>query len=258
MNWQNILKMVKVGSHGFASGNWPLIYYPNPEPVKGEVFDDYYDRTRRGQYGVGGSKYTQQLSTKTSANVQVSNYGRVKEDGKILKPKERKDKFSTMITGNSRAFVPYKFTVWELRLDDSYDPNAYDNEFIYIKDKASSQKFDNLELLEGGNYGNWAKNNVLVIGDIETYPDGDKNYVYYTLSGKKVDVDGKPITAKKQLERPPPSTKKRIPPQDELKFLEGQKRKTEQRIKNAPKKTRRELETKLRKLTQKIKEINRG
>jgi len=265
MSWQTILKMVKVGSHGFASGNWPLIYYLNPEPVKGEVFDDYYDRTRRGQYGVGGDKYTQRLSTKTSANVQVSNYGRVKEDGKILKPKERNGKYSTMITGDSRAFVPYKFTVWELRLDDSEDPNAYDNEFIYIKDKASSQKFNNLELLDGGDFGNWAKNNVLVIGDIETYPNGRKDYVYYTLSGKKVDEDGSEIVDwKKELDlseyessRPPLPKKKRIPPQDELKFLERQKSKTEQRIKNAPKKTRRELENKLRKLTQKIKEIKR-
>jgi len=198
MNWKDILKMVRVYSHGFASEEWPLIYYPDPEPVAGEVFDDYYDRTRRGQYGIGGSKYTQQLSTKTSANVQVSNYGRVKEDGKILKPKERNGKFSTMITGDSRAFVPYKFTVWELGLDKLGGNNAYDDEFIYVEDKASSQKFDNLELLEGGNYGNWAKNKVLVIGDIETYPEGDKDYVFYTLSGKKVDYYGKPITAKKQ------------------------------------------------------------
>lgn len=115
MNWKDVIKMPYVDKLHGRRDRGRVIFYDEPNPVKGEVFDNQYLQKRsRGWSGSKSGGYSSILETKFD-DYEVSNYGRVKKDGKILKPTERGDKYSTMLYGKRgdndkvRVYVPWNF-----------------------------------------------------------------------------------------------------------------------------------------------------
>jgi hypothetical protein len=123
MTWKDILKAPYVND--YVIGNSPLVFIDDPTPLPQEIWDNQFKRNYEG----GG--YGQNKTTDTS--MEISNYGRVKIDGQIQRPKESKSGFKTLIRGDTsvaeyrgknagryigtdktndtRAFVPYSVTV---------------------------------------------------------------------------------------------------------------------------------------------------
>ena len=110
MSWENILKrdesdwqsIVKMPFVPFAGKSYresvknggvphnPIVFIDDPSELKGEVFDDEYITARHG------TTYFFE-----SDEASLSNYGRVKLNGKIVKPEKsaKSNRMNTKITG---------------------------------------------------------------------------------------------------------------------------------------------------------------
>tara|TARA_R110000796_G_scaffold28157_1_gene77236 strand:- start:220 stop:666 length:447 start_codon:yes stop_codon:yes gene_type:complete len=120
MTWQDIIKMPHVDKlHGRRDAG-AIIFYNEPNPVKGEVFDKEYLQERSlGRSGSKSGGYSSTLETEFD-DYEVSNYGRVKKDGQIVKPTENGNKYATMLYGKRgdndkvRVYVPWNFHLKKL------------------------------------------------------------------------------------------------------------------------------------------------
>lgn len=120
----------------------PLVIITNPTPIKGEKWDNTYQKFYHGDYGTSeGTTITVKDGT------EISSYGRVKKGGSIVVPENTKYGFGTFIKGEKQhykqnrykskyggkmrtyrsagGFVPYGITV-QLMLDlkETIDPDA--------------------------------------------------------------------------------------------------------------------------------------
>ena len=127
MSWQDIIKMPHVDKLHGRRDTGAVIFYDDPNPVKGEVFDNQYLKER--SLGWSGSKshgYSETVETEFE-DYEVSNYGRVKKDGKIIKPAPYGQKYATMLYGKRddykenqptgdkvRVYVPWNFHLKKL------------------------------------------------------------------------------------------------------------------------------------------------